>query len=148
MSKEDPLFVQLGYRPKKAVDRWREPVEIVSIESDTGTVRFGQDDRLQRDYEVIVTEGSFERMRQGYMCAQCYEPFEHPWPDQCNVCRFEVATKQLQQLEETYIGETWIGSKQTIDDELEELAEKNDRAKRFKQVGPSQILIPNNINLN
>lgn len=149
MSKEDPLFVQLGYRPKRAADRWREPVEIVSIESDASrTVRFGNDERQQRDYEVIVTEDSFERMRQGYMCAQCYEPFAQPFPEQCNVCRFEVANKQLHQLEETYIGETWVGSKQTIHDELEELAEKNERAKRFKQVGPSQILIPNNINLN
>lgn len=145
---EDPLFVQLGYRPKKAADRWREPVEIVSIESDTGTVRFGNDDRLQRDYEVIVTEESYERVRQGYMCAQCYEPFERPFPDSCGVCGFRVKDQQPKQLADTYLGETWVGSKQTIHDELEELAEKNNRLKREKQAGSSQIVLPYNVNLN
>lgn len=145
---EDPLFVQLGYRAKKSAERWREPVEIVSIESSTGTVRFGNDSRLQRDYEVIVTEGTYDRMKAGYMCAQCYEPFEQPFPEQCGVCNFRVRDLQPKQLNDTYLGETWVGSTQTLDDELAELAEKNERAKRAAQVGSSQIVLPPNVNLN
>lgn len=130
------------------MERWRKPVEIVSIESDTGAVRFGQDERLQRDYEVIVTEESYERMRTGYMCCQCYEPFERPFPAKCNVCNFQVASLQSKTLADAYLGETFLGSTETINDELERLAEDNERAMRAKQVGSSQIVLPHNVNLN
>lgn len=120
-------------------ERWRKPAGIVAIESHTDTVRFGQDTRLMRDYDVTVTPETYERMRQGRMCGQCYEPFEEAWPVTCGVCGFKVRASQGDWLEAQFLGEQWIGPRETISDELERLAEDNERA--MHKAG-SSIVVP------
>lgn len=123
-------------------ERWRKPAGIVAIEPHAETVvRFGSDERTQRDYDVTVTDETFDRMRVGRMCGQCYEPFEEPWPEVCGVCGFRVRESQGAWLEATYQGEKWIGPRESIADELERLAETNERAVRAKNPG-SRIWVP------
>ena len=129
-------------------DRWRKPVEIVAIESDpSGVVRYGQDERLMRNYDVTVTKDSYERMYFGYMCAQCYEPFATAWPDTCYVCGFAVKEGQMAWLNRVDGGAKWIGPTESYDDELERLEEENQRRIRAKRDKPS-IWVPGNARLN
>lgn len=101
-------------------------------------------DREYRDYEVILSNREdWERIRAGYVCIQCYEPHETPFPPVCPVCGL-TAQDQHDRIPVEHAGETWLGSHQSLADELEELAEKNDRRKFNRQ---SSIILPRNVRL-
>jgi hypothetical protein len=81
------------------------------IEPDaTWLVKF-PDGRIYRDGDVSVTEDEFRRMYQGYMCANCYEPFTSPYPEVCTLpgCGFRVKDEQRARLDEQFGGEKWLG---------------------------------------
>lgn len=123
-------------------ERWRKPIRIEAFESSVDTMRIG--DREYRDYEVILSNHEdWERIRTGYVCIQCYEPHETPFPAACPVCGL-TAQDQHDRIPVEHAGETWIGSHQSLADELEELAEKNDRRKFNRQ---SSIILPRNVRL-
>lgn len=124
-------------------EHWRKPVRILGIEPSEDVVAIG--DQLYQEEEVILQDSAdYERMRQGYVCAQCFEPFETPFPPVCGVCGFLVHAEQAQYLGRQFKGKTWVGSRESIDDELSALAEKNDR-KAFRP--QSSILLPRGVHL-
>jgi len=71
-------------------ERWRKPATILASEPDgrgnAGAVIETSDGRRQVDPLLTVDAETSERMRLGYLCANCLEPFERAWPTQCPVC--------------------------------------------------------------
>lgn len=100
-------------------------------------------DREYRDYELIIPREKWERIRQGYECIQCGEPHEEAFPKSCAVCG-TTADQQRDRIPMEFGGETFVGSHQTLHDELEELADRNARNKFNKQ---SSIILPRNVDL-
>jgi len=46
-----------------------------------------------------------ERMRLGYMCCKCLEPFETPWPERCPVCGAPIRSEQAEYFAREFAGE-------------------------------------------
>lgn len=120
-------------------ERWRKPVKLVGIESSLDTMTIG--DRVYRDYEYIINREDWDRIRTGYVCIQCFEPHETPFPERCPVCG-TTAEQQRERIPAEFAGDTWVGPHESYEDELDALDEKNERAKRAKR-DSSQIWIPN-----
>jgi predicted amidophosphoribosyltransferase len=52
------------------------------------------DGRVHGNVRMVVTRETLERMRAGYICAKCLEPFEQSWPERCHVCGAPIRTEQ------------------------------------------------------
>lgn len=80
------------------MERWRKPPVILASEPDgrgtSGQVIETSDGRLQVDPLLTVDAETADRLRQGYLCANCLEPFERPWPEHCPVCGVPVRREQ------------------------------------------------------
>ena len=50
-----------------------------------------------------------ERIRQGYKCIACMEPFETAFPERCNFCGYAVAADQVRRFGVEYAGEKRYG---------------------------------------
>src|SRR5262249_32115735 len=57
-----------------------------------------QDGRAIPDSRIAITEAAKEKMRAGYMCANCLEQFMEAFPEQCPLCRFPVRAEQGDEL--------------------------------------------------
>lgn len=134
-------------------ERWRRPVRIEAIEPAPEVVLIG--DRLVQEEEVILSDPQdFERLRLGYVCPQCFEPFEYAYPESCNVCSYPVRARAHDFLESHFKGETWIGPTESYDDEVAGINEraqkkKEDKARELGIVLPrpqGSILVPNGLN--
>lgn len=111
------------------MDRWRKPVRVAAIEPSGNRVRIG--DREYADYDVTAPAEDIARMRHGYVCPHCMEPFETPFPEACCVCG--LAGRDMPEwFAATYGGEKWIGPRESLSDELERLKEEDDR-KSFRK---------------
>jgi hypothetical protein len=116
-------------------ERWRKPVEIAAIEHDPGNILY-IGDRPMLDADVTVSTETLERMRQGYICAQCFEPHEEALPEACIVCGFPMRAMQAERIATEYGGEKWIGPRTSNADEFERMAEENERRKKSRIVLP------------
>lgn len=83
-------------------------------------VRF-PDGRVMRDMEVALERDTYLQLRQGYMCANCYEPLDAPFPEVCSLpgCGFKVKDDQVRFLEERFGGERWIGPSKALIERLQ-----------------------------
>jgi hypothetical protein len=52
------------------------------------------DGRQLGDAMLILSEEDHDRIRQGYVCIKCLEPFEQAWPEHCPVCGCPVRSGQ------------------------------------------------------
>ncbi len=119
-------------------ERWRKPVRIDSIQPSGDVVLIG--DRLVQEEEVILADPQdLVRMRQGYVCPNCFEPFETPYPERCVVCGLNVRQAASQFLEQHYQGETFLGPRESYDDEIASMQERSERKKHNKR---SSIVLP------
>lgn len=75
-------------------ERWRRPVVPLHIEEHGREVIWTPDGRRQRQAVFTLREEDKERMRLGYVCAKCLEPFEHAWPERCHQCGVAVRRDQ------------------------------------------------------
>jgi len=62
------------------------------------------DGREVQDVELLLTEEAHKRIRLGYQCGRCMECFLSPWPEQCRLCGFPVATVQREYYEREFVG--------------------------------------------
>ena len=104
-------------------ERWRKPLKVLHIEpSDEAFLT--SDGRLQRGVRVTYDRESTERIRLGYACAKCMEPFEVPWPEHCDVCGAPVRSRQAEYFEKEWLPqEVDLGSRHSISGELDRLRE-------------------------
>jgi len=77
---------------------------IVDVELHPDRAEILPDGREVHDAEVTLTEEAHKRIRLGYQCGRCFECFVSPWPEQCRLCGFPVATLQRQFYENEFVG--------------------------------------------
>lgn len=76
-------------------ERWRRPIRVVEIDEEVVGVYKDKDGTLHyRPTFVLESKDDFDRIRLGYACIKCLEPFERPFPDECPACRFQVCRDQ------------------------------------------------------
>ena len=97
-------------------ERWRRPAEVLDVREVHQGILL-PDGRVQGAVELVMSEDTIERMRLGYMCAKCLEPFEQAWPERCPVCGAPIRDKQSEYFENEFAGEAELGSKARLVDE-------------------------------
>ncbi len=103
----------------------------VAVDAKTGSVRVDLYTGERRaDVELIYSEYTIGRFREGYACFSCQEPFEVPFPVECPLCKFRVRDKQAAMLARELRGYTTIGPSRSLEElraEDDELKEKQRR---------------------
>lgn len=95
---EEPKVAQQEYIGQ----RWRKPSTPFAVrDSELAT---GTTGRPQLDYEARWSPEDIERRKQGYVCIECWEPHETPFPERCQLCGFPMRAKQLEQFEKQFKG--------------------------------------------
>ena len=108
-------------------ERWRRPAEILSIEHDHEEGIWLPDGRVQGVVRITVSKDTLERMRTGYMCAKCMEPFEVAWPERCDTCGAPIRTAQAEYFAKEFGGVQQLGGSKLEIDGIHERAEKERR---------------------
>jgi hypothetical protein len=104
-------------------ERWRQPVTPLSIEPvDQGL--WLPDGRRLAGVQLTLSPVDIERMRAGYVCAKCLEPFEQAWPERCHVCGAPIRTAQAEYFANEYAGEVDLGPRTSLADERAGLEER------------------------
>lgn len=83
-------------------ERWRRPANVVAIEEHPTLGIWLPDGRVQGQVRIAVDDETAERIRTGYMCAKCLEPFEFAWPVRCNVCGAPIRERQAEYLAQQF----------------------------------------------
>lgn len=102
-------------------ERWRSPAHILDAGLHPLELVQLNDGRVMRAAEVVFAAETIERMRQGYMCAKCLEPFEQAWPEHCPVCGAPVKGEQAEFFAKEFGGDVPVGSRLSLADERERL---------------------------
>jgi len=76
----------------------------------TGLTESGE---MVRVVNWLVTEEEEQQIRSGYRCLKCMEPFRTPFPKECPLCSYEVASRQAHDIPKEDTGE----EKQLVPDE-------------------------------
>jgi hypothetical protein len=119
-------------------ERWRRPLKPLAIEEDAGAVSY-DGVKLMRGLDITYTPDDFQRLREGYACLNCQEPFEQPFPERCAVCGYAVRELQTADIAREFRGHKHLGSTVKIADELERLEEW---AQRQEHVPEHHVLVP------
>lgn len=127
-------------------ERWRQPIKVYSVETDTEAynTEMGPDgeQHLVRATKWVVDQEGLSRIKLGYACLNCLEPFERPFPERCPLCNYEVAEHQLEDLAGADRGEEHVGPLTTLDEERERMIEENDYRRSAASHSKSSIIIP------
>lgn len=114
-------------------ERWRKPLTVVAVEEHPSLGIWLPDGRVQGALRIAVDEESAERIRTGYACAKCLEPFEHSWPRHCPVCGAPIAEQQAEYLAQEMEFEKPL-KRLSIDEEIaaipERIAKENEERRR------------------
>jgi len=86
------------------MERWRQPVIPLNVEEDPYTIVDFGDGVARRDVTYTLTEEDTERVRLGYVCLQCLEPHERPFPERCSDCGYPMKERQPRDFERNYEG--------------------------------------------
>src|SRR5262245_60331331 len=123
-------------RPRNSLaERWRRPVVPIEIhEHETEGIML-PDGRVLRQPVFVLSAEDMERLRTGYVCAKCFEPFERAWPERCPVCGAPIRTKQAEYFAREFGGEARIGPSTSLDDELASLPERVAKEKEANRNG-------------
>jgi len=85
------------------------------------------DGRVLGEVQLTLDEETIGRMRAGYMCVKCLEPFEQAWPVRCNVCGAPIRDKQAEYFAREYAGEIRLGGPPLELDGIHERAAREER---------------------
>lgn len=110
-------------------ERWRTPVVPLEVEYQEQALWL-PDGRIQRVAGFTLRPDDVERMRTGYACAKCLEPFEQAWPEHCPVCGAPIRSEQAAYFAREYGGEQHLGPRTTLAEELETLPERQEEEAR------------------
>lgn len=120
-----------------------KPVIPLAVEEDEDYVIVQSNGIVRSSAKVFLSEEDTGRIRQGYVCAICFEVQEKPFPDKCKVCGFEMAERQSEYFAKAYKGCMRIGPSSSLADELGALEELEERKRReLKQISVPQIIVP------
>lgn len=119
------------------------PWNRIVVETDQGVGDVLPDGRILAGINVAMNDDDVEAMRQGYKCINCWENFDHAFPNTCFLCGFPCKTMQSERFAHDYKG--WAPDLRTgpnwdrLADELEERAERRAFEKRASE---SNIIVP------
>jgi len=112
------------------VSRWRRPAVVLNIEQAPDQAIWLPDGRVQGQVILNLAYETVERIRSGYMCVKCLEPFPIAWPKLCPVCGCRVRTEQAAYFAREFGGEQHLGPSTSIDDEVERMHEEVEREQK------------------
>lgn len=133
--------------------RWSKPARILDVEEAENLVQMPSGEIMQ-DVMVSVDDETLERMKQGYICKNCLEPQETPFPEVCMAqklpdgtvvgCYYRMRDRQLRDLHMQHrsLEEVQIGSKLNRRDELERLREIDEYEERTGLLLPPSVKFP------
>jgi hypothetical protein len=140
-------------------ERWRKPaVTYDAVEGDTLVQMPSGEVMVQA--KVSVDDDTLERIKQGYVCKNCLEPQEEPFPEVCTAlklpsgevvgCFYRMRDNQLRDLEMEYgsLEEVHIGSRINPDEEIGRLREMDEFEDRTGIILPDHVKFPNQLFLN
>jgi hypothetical protein len=122
--------------------RWAKPITVIDIETSASDTITFPDGRTYRDVDVTAIPDDIERMRLGRMCIVCFEPLEEAFPENCEVCGFDIRARQLEVYEVRYAGERRIGPSIDYEAEAERLGELDAYESRTGIILPDHIKFP------
>jgi len=101
------------------------------VEGATDWLTIFPDGRVFLDPDVSVTKDQYQQMWQGYMCSNCYEPLDPPFPEVCPLpgCNFHVRDEQRRMMTERFGGEKWFGPSEGLLDRLQAGSEPTGKTK-------------------
>jgi hypothetical protein len=111
-------------------ERWRQPVVPLEVRTTESQGLVLPDGRIHREAALDLRADDVDRMRAGYVCAKCLEPFEQAWPERCHVCGAPIRTEQAAYFAREYGGEERLGSRVSLVEELEQLPERQQEEER------------------
>ena len=124
----------------------------MTITDEPGEMLYYNDGRPPQIAATVALDDpeDMERMKQGYVCAQCFEDLDTPFPDECPVCHFPMREEQSDFLAKRFVGDVWVGPSTTLEDEQAIMLEMRERAYREARgndiaVAKPQIIIPRGI---
>ena len=106
------------------MERWRRPATVYCVEEDSSFVEDEADGRTFGGVRMTVSAETLERLRLGRLCAKCLEPQQEAMPVRCSLCGFGIRSQQRAWFEHYFRGIELIGSRLSLDDELERLKEE------------------------
>ena len=74
-------------------ERWRSPAQILAVEDDPHGIDYSTG-RPTQGLKKRVHPETIARYKLGYLCIQCDEPHEVPFPNHCSLCRYPMAAQQ------------------------------------------------------
>lgn len=119
-------------------ERWRKPVIPVAVES-CATEYSWDGEGYRKNVNWTLTPEDFGRVKAGYVCVNCMEPQETPYPEHCSLCQFPMREKQPRLVAFEYQGEKHIGPSTSLTEEMDRLEDWADRKEH--QAG-SSIWVP------
>ena len=116
---------------------WRRPSVPIQVEDgDFATSEVGRD---TLDYKARFSQQEIGRRLEGYVCIQCWEPHETPFPERCSLCSFPMRARQLSTFHEQFEGDERARWVERIEKELDQLEDTHER--NFHETS-SGIVIP------
>lgn len=119
------------------MERWRQPVIPKAVE-ETPSAYSSDGHGWRKHLNWTLSPEDFARVKAGYVCVNCMEPHERPFPEKCIVCGFAMRKEQAAMVDWEYEGEKHLGPSTTMRQELDKLAEEKERLKPRK----TSILLP------
>lgn len=124
----------------------------LTITDEPGETLIYDDGRPPQIAATVALEDpeDMERMRAGYVCAQCFEDLDTAFPDHCPVCGFAMRDEQAAFIAKRFVGDVWVGPSTTLEDEQAIMLEMRERAYREARgndiaIAKPQIILPRGI---
>jgi len=96
--------------------------------------------RMERPL-FALTEEQVERIRLGYICMQCLEAHDAPFPDQCAVCQYPMRERQVEEFGRDFKGRIRFGQ-QTTDEEEYQIAEETIQKEAYDRAVSLGLILP------
>lgn len=135
-------------------ERWSKPATIYdAVEGDTIVQMPSGEWMIQAN--VSVDDETIRRMCEGYICMNCLEPQETPFPEVCTAlklpdgtvvgCYYKMRERQLRDLHMKYgsLAEVWVGSRVNKADEIARMDEHYEYERRTGIILPDSVKFPN-----
>lgn len=125
------------------VRRWSKPANIAGVRESPDAVEV-RNGKPRREIEwTLGDQDTEDRVRLGYLCMNCMEPHEQPFPEMCAVCKFPMREHQRRLFEIRHKGERHIGPSVKLSDEFDRLDAEHEQDK-WAEHPTLGIVVPRN----
>ena len=123
------------------MERWRQPVRMIAVRDEPNVVDLATG-RPTQGVSARLHPKDVDRIRNGYVCINCMEPHETPFPDNCTVCTYPMREMQPDAFGLQYGGVERDLKAQRIREGLDRVDDTHER--RFHET-KSGIIVPANL---